>query len=258
MAAKSLKETLKRQELTIGSWLSLGYTPVCEMMARAGFDWLVIDMEHTAISINQAMQLIQVIDLSGCVPLVRVGGNAPLLIKQAMDSGAHGVIVPMINTEDDAKRAVESLYYPPKGRRGAGLYRAQKYGADFDGYKEWADRESVLIVQIEHIDGVSNLERIISVDGVDGFIVGPYDLSGSLGMPGNWNHSMVKDALDEVSRIIKSNIKPGGYHIVHSDHDELLYMIGEGYKIIAYGDDMVFLSEKLRDETDFLRKHIKA
>jgi len=187
---------------------------------------------------------------------IRINGFSQ--IKRVMDSGAHGVIVPMVNTEDDAKRAVESLYYPPKGRRGAGLYRAQKYGADFGAYKEWADRESVLIVQIEHIDGVSNLEEIISVDGVDGFIVGPYDLSGSLGMPGNWNHSIVKDALREVKRIIKSNAKPGGYHVVHPDHDELLSMIDEGYKIIAYGDDMVFLSEKLHEETDFLRNHIKV
>ncbi len=253
---KSLKQRIVNRELSVGSWLSFGYTPVCEMMAKAGFDWLVVDMEHTAIDTWQAQQLIQIIDLAGCVPLVRVGSNEPLIIKRVMDAGAHGVIVPMVNSRADAQKAVDAIQYPPLGSRGVGLARAQAYGVGFEEYRRWARDESVLIVQIEDIEGVTNLEDILAVEGVDGFIVGPYDLSGSLGVPGDFDHPSVVDALKEVERCIQKGRKVAGYHVVHSNHDELLSRIAEGYKFIAYGDDMVFLAEKLQEEMDFLKQRV--
>lgn len=254
MKETSLKQNLKKQELTIGSWLSFGFTPTCEIMTRVGFDWLVIDMEHTAIDFSDCLELIQIIENSETVPLVRVGENDPLHIKRVMDAGAHGVIVPMINTVDDAQKAIDALYYPPRGKRGVGLGRAQNYGMGFEQYKEWADEESILIVQIEHRDAVNNLESILSLEGIDGFIIGPYDLSGSLGVPGNLHHSSVVEALKEVQRIMNKHIKAGGYHIVHSNHQELLDKIEQGYSFIAYGDDMVFFAEKINEEARFIQK----
>lgn len=247
--ADSLKARIQRGAPTIGSWLSFGFTPMAEMMARAGFDWLVIDMEHTGINTFDQFQLIQVIELSGCAPLVRVGANDPLLIKKAMDAGAHGVVVPMVNSADDARRAVQSLYYPPRGQRGAGLSRAQNYGLGFEAYKRRADAESVLVVQIEHIRAVEQLEDILSVEGVDAFIVGPYDLSGSLGLPGQWDQPEVVRALEEVERVMKQSAVAGGFHVVHSNPDEMERRLAAGYRFIAYGDDMVFLAEKLKHET---------
>ena len=132
MKKSSLKTKLKSKELTIGSWISFGFIQTCEIMAKAGFDWLVVDMEHTAINHNQCLNLIQVIESNGVTPIVRVGSNDPLLIKRAMDSGAHGIIVPMINTVEDAQKAINALYYPPKGSRGVGLARAQNYGIGFE------------------------------------------------------------------------------------------------------------------------------
>jgi 2-keto-3-deoxy-L-rhamnonate aldolase RhmA len=251
----SLKKKLVNHELTIGSWISFGYTPTCEIMTKAGFDWLVIDMEHTAIDVWQAHQLIQVIDLAGCVPLVRVGSNDPLLIKRAMDAGAQGVVVPMVNTREDAMRAVSAVKYPPEGTRGVGLARAQTYGMGFEAYRQWNHDQSVVIVQIEHIEGVKNIDDILSVNGVDGFIIGPYDLSGSLGVPGEFSHPSMLAALEKVSLAIQKNTKVAGYHIVHSDHDSLLEKMAQGYKFIAYGDDMVFFAEKLSDESSFLKQH---
>jgi len=253
----SLKSRLINRELTIGSWLSFGYTPVCEIMAKAGFDWLVIDMEHTAIDFWHAQQLIQIIDLSGNVPLVRVGANDSLLIKRAMDAGAHGVIVPMVNSKADACKAIDAVQYPPAGSRGVGLARAQAYGMDFEKYREWLQSEGVLIVQIEHIEGVRNLEEILSVDGVDGFIVGPYDLSGSLGVPGNFEHPAVAEAMTEIERVMHDGNKVGGYHVVHSNHEELLSRVRRGYKFLAYGDDMVFFAEKVNEEADFVKQSVR-
>jgi 2-dehydro-3-deoxyglucarate aldolase len=253
----TLKKKLSRKELTIGSWLTFGYTPICEIMANSGFDWLVIDMEHTAIDQFASQQLMQIISLAGSVPLVRVGKNDDLLIKRALDSGAHGVVVPMINSKEDALRAVEHSLYPPSGKRGVGLSRAQRYGIGFDEYKKWLETESIIIVQIEHIDAVENINEIMSVEHVDGFIVGPYDLSASLGLPGKFDHPTVKEALEEVKRFVRHSDKPGGYHVVHSNPTELEEKIKEGYTIIAYGDDMVFFSEKIAAEEAHWKKHLK-
>lgn len=250
----SLKSDLAAGRLTIGSWLSFGHTQVAEIMAGAGFDWLVVDMEHTAIGVAEMLRLIQIIELGGCTPLVRVGANDPLIIKRALDAGARGIIVPQVNSVEDARRAADSVYYPPRGSRGAGLGRAHGYGLDFAAYKEWADREVVLAVQIEHIRGVEQLENILAVQGVDAFMVGPYDLSGSLGSPGNWNAPPVVEALEEVERVGRLGIKSSGIHVVHSDHAELRRRIEEGFTFIAYGDDMVFLAEKLKEESDMLKR----
>lgn len=244
----NLKLKLRNKELTIGSWLSFGYSQTAEMMARSGFDWLVVDMEHSSTDFTQMRRIIQITNLCGLTSLVRVGSNDPLLIKKAMDAGATGIIVPMIMDTEDAKRAIESLYYSPKGNRGVGLYRAQGYGSDFENYRTQSLEESIFIAQIEHKDAVDNLEAILELDDVDGFIVGPYDMSASIGIPGEFENPAMKKILDKVQQIAISSNKPGGFHIVHSDIKLLEQRINEGYRFFAYGTEMIFLMEKLRDE----------
>jgi len=249
----SLKARLAGRDLTLGSWLSWGFPPVAELMARAGFEWLVVDQEHTAIGVGEMHQLVQVIDLAGCVPLVRVPANEAVWIKHALDAGAEGVLVPQVNSSEEAAQAVGFAHYPPRGVRGAGLARAQGYGLDFAGYMARAERDTVVIPQIEHVRAVENLEAILSVEGVDGFIVGPYDLSASLGQAGNWEHPDVREALDEVARVVRNCRKPAGFHVVHTNRDELAARLAAGYRFIAWGDDMVFLAEKVRDEVAVAR-----
>ena len=180
----TLKDLLKGRGVTLGSWITLGHPAIGEILAGCGFDWLTIDMEHSAITLAECQELVRVIELAGCAPLARVGENDPNLLKRVMDAGAHGVIVPQVNSREEALRAVASVRYPPEGTRGVGLARAQGYGLNFDTYREWNREESVVIVQVEHIEAVKHLGEILSVPGVDGFIVGPYDLSASLGHPG--------------------------------------------------------------------------
>ena len=199
----TLKKKLRRKTVTVGSWITIGHTAIAEIMAKAGFDWLAVDMEHSVITLHEAQQLIQVIELSGVAPLVRVGENSAYLIKRVMDAGAHGVIVPMINTKEDARNAVNAVKYPPLGTRGVGLARAQGYGMDFERYKNRVNRDSVVIAQIEHIKAIENLEDILSTEGIDAFFVGPYDLSGSLGIPGQLKHPKVVKALERVMKIAK-------------------------------------------------------
>jgi len=242
---KGVKEKISANTLTIGSWISIGSTQITEMMARSQFEWFVIDMEHTSITFDIAEDLIRVIDLHGKYPFVRVGKNESLQIKRVLDSGANGIVVPRVNTKTKAQKAVASAYYPPKGSRGVGLYRAQNYGEGFKTYKEGLDDTIVVVVQIEHIDGVNNIESILSVDGVDGFIVGPYDLSASMGYPGQFDEPIVKEALSKVESFVAKNKKAGGYHIVRQNQQKLTEIIRSGYRLIAYGVDMVMFNNTL-------------
>jgi 2-dehydro-3-deoxyglucarate aldolase len=236
-----LKTKLHEHELTIGSWITLAHPAIAEIMAKAGFDWLTVDLEHSVITIREAEELIRVIDLCGVVPLVRLSANDPVQIKRVMDAGAHGVIVPMVNSVEDARKAVEAVRYPPEGNRGVGLARAQGYGSNFEKYKEWVNQESIVIVQVEHIKAVENLDAILSVEGVDGFIVGPYDLSGSLGIPGQFDHELMIEALSKIQTFMRSSLKIAGYHVVEPDIDQLQQLVREGYRFLAYSVDFRML-----------------
>ncbi len=242
-----LKSKLKNNELSIGSWITLYNTAIPEIMADAGFDWLVVDMEHSSITFSQAAHLIQTIELSSTVPLVRVSENNPTIIKRVMDAGAHGVIVPMVNSREDAERAVKSVQYPPYGERGVGLSRAQGYGFDFEGYKQRLKEDSIVIVQIEHIKAIDNLEGILSMPGVDGSIIGPYDLSGSLGKPGKFEDPEVKKAVGIYEQYCKKVNKPMGFHVVYPDLETITYYKKRDYIFLAVGLDSIYLGQKCRE-----------
>jgi 2-dehydro-3-deoxyglucarate aldolase len=238
---KSIKSRISDNNIVIGSWITLAHPAIAEIMARAGFDWLTIDLEHSVITIREAEELIRIIDLCGVVPLVRLSSNDPVQIKRVMDAGAHGVIVPMVNTAEEARKAVESVCYPPNGKRGVGLARAQGYGNSFENYKDWLNNESIIIVQIEHIKAVENLDAILSVDGVDGFIVGPYDLSGSLGVPGQFDDKVMNEAMNKISAYVRNSSKISGYHIVEPDLDQFQQRALEGYRFLAFSVDFRML-----------------
>ena len=185
--SKTLKQKIINRDITIGSWVTIGNNAIAEILANAGFDWLVVDLEHTTISLEQAGEIIRTIELSGVPSLVRLTSNDENQIKRVMDAGAQGIVVPMVQDAGDAMRAIAATRYPPLGNRGVGLARAQQYGASFKEHLAWqADINSgpIVVVQIEHIEAVDNLKEILSVSGVDAFIIGPYDLSCSMGIPG--------------------------------------------------------------------------
>jgi len=241
-----LKHKLLSGEKTIGSWLTMPSLAISELMAKVGFDWLTIDLEHSSLSIEQAGEMIRIIDLAGVSPLVRLTSNDGNQIKRVMDSGAHGIIVPMVKTKGDAEQAVSSVYYPPKGIRGVGLARAQNYGIGFHEYRDWLEENAIIIVQIEHIDAVNNLEDILSVDGVDGYIIGPYDLSASLGVSGEFDHSSMIEAMNEIYRVATTLGKYGGIHIVEPDTDLLKQSVLEGFTFLAYSVDFRMLDVSAR------------
>jgi 2-dehydro-3-deoxyglucarate aldolase len=242
----TLKQRLRSGDTTVGSWITLAHPAIAELMARAGFDWLVVDLEHSVITIREAEELIRIIELCGVAPLVRLSANDPVQIKRVMDAGAHGVVVPMVNTAEQASQAVSAVKYPPQGTRGVGLARAQGYGQRFEEYKAWVEQHSVVIVQIEHIRAVDNLDRILAVPGVDGFIVGPYDLSGSLGVPGEFGHPSVLAALEKIRITAESMRVMSGFHVVHPSHEDVKAKMRAGYRFIGYSLDTLLLGEMCR------------
>lgn len=252
--ARSLKTWMEAGRVTVGSWITLAHPAIPEILAQAGFDWLAVDLEHSVITIREAEELIRVIDLSGVVPLVRLTANDPHQIKRVMDAGSHGVIVPMVNSREAAEAAVASVHYPPRGRRGVGLARAQGYGTRFEAHKAWLAREAVVIVQIEHADAVEHVASILSVEGVDGYLIGPYDLSASLGHPGQFNHPTVVRALKTVHQTARRLGVPGGMHVIQPDPQEALRRIREGFTFLAYSMDMLLLGSAARHGTSILSK----
>jgi 2-dehydro-3-deoxyglucarate aldolase len=243
----TLKEKIQNRKITIGSWITLGHSAIAEIMARAGFDWLVIDMEHSVIELSETQEMIQAMDGAGTPSIVRLTSNDANLIKRVMDAGAHGIMVPNINSAADARRAVAATYYPPKGKRGVGLARAQGYGASFESYCQWLDENALVIVMIEHIDGVKSADEILTVSGVDGYMIGPYDLSASLGIPGQINDPRVVDAIARVRKIGEKLGKPGGIHVVEPDLTAIERRINEGFTFMGYAMDVRILDAVSRD-----------
>ena len=147
----NIKEKLKQNKLTIGTWLTMAHPSIAEIMCKTGFDWIGIDLEHTSITHREAEDLIRVIELCGSSPLVRLTSVTHDQIKRMMDAGAHGVIAPMINSKSDVEKVISGVYYPPRGTRGMGLARAQGYGARLQEYQTWAKESPVIVVQIVHL-----------------------------------------------------------------------------------------------------------
>lgn len=242
----SLKNKLKNNELTIGSWVTIGHPAVVDIMASAGFEWLVVDIEHTSIDLTMAHNLIATIQANNMKALVRVSKNEEVVIKRVLDMGADGIVVPMIKSKEDALEAIDYAKYPPVGKRGVGLFRAQKYGLGFDEYKKWVNDELVIIAQIEHYEAVNNIEEIITTEGIDGVIIGPYDLSGSMGYPGEYDRDDVKNGIAKVLEVCKANNIPSGFHVIESDPAKLNERIKQGCTFLAYSLDFFFLGDGAR------------
>lgn len=258
-----MKDLFSRKigECSIGSWISLGDPFVAEIMAKAGFQWLAVDLEHSAISISRVARLIQIVDLCGSIPLVRMPGHDPLLVKRVLDSGAKGIITPMVNTVSDAVNAYRAIKYQPEGIRGVGLFRAQGFGKSrgFEKYFRDVEKNRFLnIIQIEHVKGVENIISILETGVVDGVFIGPYDLSCSIGCPGQFSDPTFRSALSEVHDACEKYGIGVGIHLVEPDPIELNRLISKDqYDFIAYSVDFRMIENSAVQATSLIRGHSK-
>ena len=257
MISSNLKSLIQQKKVTLGSWITLSDPSISEIFANAGFDWLVVDLEHSAISIDQAINHIRTIELAGSVPLVRLTSNDPQQIKRVMDSGSKGIVVPNVKTANEAEIAVKATRYFPSGNRGVGLARAQQFGFAFEEYFSWQKKGGpIVVVQIEDKIAIENLTNIFNVDGVDAFFIGPYDLSASMGIPGEFDDPLFIKTIDYILEIGKRCNCPAGIHIVEPSKLLLANAIKKGYTFLAYSVDIRMLDVTSREGINSIKDNL--
>ena len=232
---------------SIGTWLSLPNESVAEIFAKAGYEWVVIDLEPSAININQAEQLIRVIDLAGSKPFVRLSGHSASQIKRVLDAGAKGILAPMVESQAQIEGIVVACHYPPRGNRGMGLARAQGYG-EANAKSEYITTTSKHIeiyAQIESVAGIANLDSIFSQE-IDGYFIGPYDLSASLGNPGIFDSDDFIEAEEQILKASQRHQVKAGYHLVEPNAKQIPILLNKGYDMIAFSVDIRMLDLSAR------------
>ena len=242
MSRSKLKKSLNKRELLFGGWISYDHPSIAETFALTGFDFISIDMEHAPISLSSAQRIISISQAYQIPCLPRPVSHSNDFFKPLLDSGSDGLIVQMVETSEEVENISKYLKYPPIGNRTYGVNRAHSYGLNFKDYVNNWNAESILIVQIESEQGVNNIQSIVSNPNVDGVMIGPYDLSGSLGVPGETSHPNVINASKKVIEICKKYNKSCGTQISNPDLKNINEAIDEGYTFIILSSDLFVLS----------------
>ena len=227
---------LAAKETLIGTIVSINSPAVAEIISYQSFDWLFIDAEHGALPIDALENLVRA---STKPALIRLADRSEKAIKQALEVGAVGIIVPQVNDQQTASKVASYAKYPPEGVRGVGVGRANDYGMSFSDYLQRANNEVVVVVQIEHTEAVANAKDIISTPGIDAVLVGPNDLAASMGFLGNTEHPDVVAAIEQVRLESERCGKPAG--IFHGDPARAVAYGQQGYSLIACGVDSILL-----------------
>ena len=236
-----LKTKLINRETVLAGWTSIGHPQVTEMLTMSGVDFVGIDIEHSTISQEQAQSIISACHFAGVCCLPRIATHNQEAIKRLLDSGADGIIVPTVDTPEQVEKLIEWMKYPPLGKRGYGIARAQGYGHDFEEYtSQWNDSSS-LIIQIESISAVENIENLLQFEEVVGAMVGPYDISGSLGIPGQIDHQKVKDAGKQVVDACQKFGKSCGTQDIDPTSESVQAALDSGYTFVVLASDVFIL-----------------
>lgn len=251
----------RRERVLFGAWTSIGHPSITEIFTRAGVDFVGIDLEHSTISQEQAQRIIAAAQAGGAACLPRVSSHNGEQIRRLLDSGADGIIVPSVNTVEEVERIVDWVKYPPLGKRGYGVARAQGYGLDFSGYAAGWNARSRLILQIESIAGVEAADALLANPAVDGAMVGPYDISGSLGIPGQLDHPRVVQACERVIQSCRRQGKGCGTQLVDPDAEQTARCVEAGYTFILLSSDVFLLwkwSERMKQLIEGRRRQPTA
>ena len=237
---KNLRKQLNNGCASVGGWMQIPHPSIAEIMGRAGYDWVAVDMEHGSIGVNQLPDLFRALELGNTLPLARIASGTSKDCKQALDAGAGGLIVPMIESAEQLLELRDHCCWPPSGRRGVGFSRANLFGKDFQTYHEEA-QAPFLVAMIENLCAVDSLNEILSVQGLDAILIGPYDLSASMGLIGQFDHPEFCKVMESIHLLASEKFVPSGIHVVEPSLSALQDCIHQGYKFLAYSIDAVLL-----------------
>jgi len=232
----ALARKLRAHETVIGTWISSGSPNVVDVLRNLRFDWFVLDMEHSPISVETVAAMIQVLNGSKITPLVRVGEIDQALFKSVLDSGAHGLVVPMVNTAEEAERAVRFCKYPPRGVRGVAAVKASDYGFSMADYIRTANDQVTLIVQIETPEALQNVGEILAVEGVDVAFVGPSDMTMTLGLVDDRGNPRVLEAMSNVVKACEAAGKTAG--TLATSPEEIRRDLEMGFRFLSLATDV--------------------
>ncbi len=244
--------------VSIGTWITVPHPTIVELANQQKFDWICVDMEHSPMSKLDLQTAVALIQGAGKKAFVRVQKNSHELIKFPLDSGVDGIIIPMVNSAEEAQQAVASCLYPPLGNRGVGLARAQKFGFGFEEHLRQNKEDLKIILQIEHIQAVEQIDAILRTPHLHGIFLGPYDLSGSMGIPGEFNHPKMKAAIRTVAESTLAAGKALGAHIIQPDHGRVLEFMRNGYNFIAFSIDTYFMGQAMKDQLAQLNSSLEG
>jgi 2-keto-3-deoxy-L-rhamnonate aldolase RhmA len=248
---KSLKSRLQQREVLVGPLLTLPSPEIAEIMCDVGFDYLWVETEHAPMDLVQAQVMIQAVG-GRCPCLVRVPDNAEVWIKKALDIGCDGIVIPQIKSGAEAREVVRCCLYPPAGKRGVGIARAHGYGMSFQNYVEAVNEQLAIVLQVEHVDGVRNVEDIVSTPGIDAILIGAFDLSGSLGLLGQVDHPRVEEAIQVILRHCEEAQVPVGTFV--ADVQSAKRCIDKGMTLIALGMDTFYLWKSAQQALNDVRR----
>lgn len=239
---KKLKQRLQSGEAVHGCWLNMGSAISSEIVGSAGFDWLLIDLEHGVGTESNLVYQLQSLEKSSTTTIIRIESFDAPRVKKVLDLGANGIMFPQIQHTDEAKLAISNMYYPPVGRRGlAKMIRATQYGASFDEYYNATLDNLLGVIQIETLESLKHLDEIAALDGVDVLFLGPADLSLALGILGQWDHPDFIQAVEAIGRAAKNAGKSAG--VLFFDVNQYEFYYNHGFRFLASGSDMVFVNQ---------------
>jgi 4-hydroxy-2-oxoheptanedioate aldolase len=238
----TIKERLKNNEAVHGCWINMGSPVSSEIVGSAGFDWVLIDLEHGVGSEPSLINQLQALEGTGTTPIIRAESMEIARVKRVLDMGASGIMFPQIQNAEEAALTISNMYYPPKGRRGlAKMIRATKYGTDFENYFDNAEINLLGVIQIETLESLNHLDEIAAIDGVDVLFLGPSDLSLALGILGRWDHPDFIQAVEAIGRAARKAGKAAG--VLFFDVNQYEFYYQQGFRFLASGSDMIFVSE---------------
>jgi 4-hydroxy-2-oxoheptanedioate aldolase len=241
-----VKKKIAAGESVYGTFVLSAEASFVEMIGYSGFDFVLIDTEHSPNTMEQVVNLVRAADVAGALPIVRVTCNSPELILRALDVGAGAVVVPQVNTALEAAAAVRAARYAPEGERGlAGIVRAAKYGLlPLDDYMKAANSETLVITQVEHIDAIKNLDEILAVEGLDGIFIGPADLSQSMGCAGQFQNPEFRQAIHSVIDKARRTDKWVGIFCLNAE--DANYWKKAGAQLLTIGSEGMIFTAALR------------
>ena len=239
---KKLKQRLQSGEAVHGCWLNMGSAISSEIVGSAGFDWVLIDLEHGVGTESNLVYQLQSLENSNTTSIIRIESYEAPRVKKVLDLGANGIMFPQIQNTDEAKLAISNMYYPPAGRRGlAKMIRSTQYGANFESYYNSISENLLGVIQIETLESLKHLDEIAAIDGVDVLFLGPADLSLSLGILGQWDHADFIQAVEAIGKAAKKAGKAAG--VLFFDINQYDFYFQRGFRFLASGSDMVFVNE---------------